>query len=220
MTILVVSLAASVRRNISFPAPRPFHPGTGKRRHDIIDQSPIRPSSCAGSARSAIISGSQLSPTCAKPSPANAAARPNPHRRPTARRCPAGSFFGGFRTPALGPRARLLAPGRHPKPFPLPTFPRVPSWEAFGRRTSYRAQIGHPGPASETLPDSRPTSRLCRAGTAMLRAQGTFVAARRIIELRTKRSSAPNRGQVGGWLTPIGRAAPSPLSGRRCRSPR
>jgi hypothetical protein len=29
----------------------------------------------------------------------------------------AGSFFGGFRTPALLPGVPL-APGRHPKPFP------------------------------------------------------------------------------------------------------
>jgi Putative transposase/Transposase zinc-binding domain len=71
----------------------------------------------AGKARSAVISGFQLSPISAKPSSANAAARPNPHRRPTARRSPAGSFFGGFRTPAPIPRP-LLAPGRHPKPYP------------------------------------------------------------------------------------------------------
>jgi hypothetical protein len=30
----------------------------------------------------------------------NAAAEPNPHRRPIAHRLPAGSFFGGFRAPA------------------------------------------------------------------------------------------------------------------------
>jgi transposase-like protein DUF772 len=40
------------------------------------------------------------------------------HRRPSAHRIPAGSFFGGFWTPALLP-GPLLAPGRHPKPFPL-----------------------------------------------------------------------------------------------------
>jgi hypothetical protein len=34
------------------------------------------------------------------PSPGNAAVEPNPHRRLTAHRLPAGSFFGGFRTPA------------------------------------------------------------------------------------------------------------------------
>jgi len=41
-----------------------------------------------------------------------------------------------------------------------------------------------------------------------------------IAELRTKRSSAPDRGQAGGGLTPTDRAAPWCLSGRRCRSPR
>ena len=49
--------------------------------------------------------------------PGNAAATPNPHRRPSPRRFPAGSFFGGFWTPAPL-LVRLLAPGRHPKPFP------------------------------------------------------------------------------------------------------
>jgi hypothetical protein len=83
---------------------------------DITDQSSIRPSATlAGPSpqSSAALSSHQF----AKPSPANAAARPNPHRRPAARRCPAGSFFGGFRTPAPTP-GRLLALSRHPKPYP------------------------------------------------------------------------------------------------------
>src|SRR5712671_2528999 len=50
--------------------------------------------------RIGIIGGFQLSAILRKPSPGNAAAEPNPHRRPTAHRLPAGSFFGGFRTPA------------------------------------------------------------------------------------------------------------------------
>jgi hypothetical protein len=40
-------------------------------------------------------------------------------------------------------------------PQPVTRPPRVPSWEAFGRRPQ-RAQIGHHGPASETLHQSRP----------------------------------------------------------------
>jgi hypothetical protein len=55
------------------------------------------------SGQSAIISGFHLSPISGKPSLAKAAATPNSHRRPTAYRCPAGSFFGGFRTPASIP---------------------------------------------------------------------------------------------------------------------
>ena len=51
------------------------------------------------SGQSAIISGFHLSPILGRPSLAKAAATQNPHR-PTAHRCPAGSFFGGFRTPA------------------------------------------------------------------------------------------------------------------------
>src|SRR3974390_1811913 len=70
------------------------------------------------SGQSAIISGFQLSVISGKSFPAKAAAPPNPHRRPTAHRFPAGSFFGGFRTPALL-AGRSLARGRHPKPFTI-----------------------------------------------------------------------------------------------------
>src|SRR5262249_24840456 len=51
-------------------------------------------------AQSVIISGFQLSAILRKTSPAKAADPPNPHRQPTAHRLPAGSFFGGFPTPA------------------------------------------------------------------------------------------------------------------------
>src|SRR5215472_6715161 len=53
--------------------------------------------------QSALISGFPLSAILGKPFPAKAADTPNPHRRPNAHRFPAGSFFGGFRTPALYP---------------------------------------------------------------------------------------------------------------------
>ena len=42
--------------------------------------------------------------------PRKAATPLNPHRRPTAHRFPAGSFFGGFRTPALYPVDRSPGP--------------------------------------------------------------------------------------------------------------
>jgi hypothetical protein len=42
----------------------------------------------------------------------------------------------------------------------------------------------------------------------VLNAQGRFVAARRIVELRTKRSSVPDGGQAGGWLMPADRGTP------------
>src|SRR6476619_443200 len=96
-------VATFLRRNFPVPAPRSCHSAIGKRRHDILDRYPIRPSATLARPSPQIISCSQLSPTCAKPSPNNAAARPIPHRRLTPRRCPARSFFGGFRTPALGP---------------------------------------------------------------------------------------------------------------------
>src|SRR5690242_20808633 len=45
------------------------------------------------------------------------AARATAQGRTSLHRFSAGSFFGGFRTPALLPGVPL-APGRHPKPFP------------------------------------------------------------------------------------------------------
>src|SRR6516162_11020969 len=51
------------------------------------------------SGQCAIISGFHLSPILGRPSLAKAAATQSPHR-PTAHRYPAGSFFGGFPTPA------------------------------------------------------------------------------------------------------------------------
>ena len=111
MTILVVSLqhpsagtSRSRRRTPFIPAPAsagttsPISPQSGPR---LQRQRPSPQSSAASSSQ----------PICAKPSPANAAARPNPHRRPTARRCPAGSFFGGFRTPASAPAHRSRRAG-------------------------------------------------------------------------------------------------------------
>ena len=58
----------------------------------------------------AVITGAQLSAIAAKPSTGTAAQTSNPHSRPGAHRLPAGSFFGGFRTPALGSAARVNDP--------------------------------------------------------------------------------------------------------------
>ena len=58
----------------------------------------------------AVITGAQLSAIAAKPSTATTAQTSNPHSRPGAHRLPAGSFFGGFRTPALGSAARVNDP--------------------------------------------------------------------------------------------------------------
>ena len=43
-------MAASIRRIISFPAPRRFHPGAGQRRPRLTDWSSITPSSTAAAA--------------------------------------------------------------------------------------------------------------------------------------------------------------------------
>ena len=66
-------VAASVRWNISFPAPRPFHPSACKRRHGITDQSSIRPSSTAAAASpqsSAAFSSKRSSENHPSPKPA------------------------------------------------------------------------------------------------------------------------------------------------------
>jgi hypothetical protein len=47
-------------------------------------------------------------------SPADTATPTNPHRRPSAHRLPAGSFFGGFRTPARRPYTGSTARARPP----------------------------------------------------------------------------------------------------------
>src|SRR5215471_17251781 len=64
--------------------------------------------------QSTVVTGFQLSAISPKSSHGKVAAAPNPHRRADPHRFPAGSFFGGFRTPAQLP-GPPLAPGRHPK---------------------------------------------------------------------------------------------------------
>src|SRR5580698_2697220 len=84
----------------------------------VLDQAGAHGSS----GQSAVKTGFAPSAIPIKPSPGKLAAAPNPHRRPSLHRFSAGSFFGGFRTPALLPGIPL-APGRHPKPFPIPDEP-------------------------------------------------------------------------------------------------
>jgi hypothetical protein len=57
---------------------------------------------------------------------------------------PAGSFFGGFPTPALLPR-QLLSPGRHPKPFPIAVAPAVqtPKFRPWGKSQSRLSSETH-----------------------------------------------------------------------------
>src|SRR5205823_7289295 len=65
---------------------------------------------CSGGDQFSIMDGSPPATTPPSPPLAEAAARSNPHRRQTARQRPAGSFLGGFRTPALhhGPASETL----------------------------------------------------------------------------------------------------------------
>ena len=86
---------------------------------------PNQPVEDDASRQFAIISGFQLSAILTKPSAGNAAAATNPHRRSSVYRFPAGSFFRGFRTPALY-RIDRSCSGRHPKPFRIPDLRREP----------------------------------------------------------------------------------------------
>src|SRR5260370_42351441 len=88
------------------------------------------------SGQSAVTIGFPLSAIPRKPSPGKLAAAPNPHRRPGPHRSPAGSFFGGFPTPALLP-GPPLALGRHPKPFPKPAVPRTSGTHGPGRHRPF-----------------------------------------------------------------------------------
>jgi hypothetical protein len=81
-------------------------------------------------------------------SPADADTPTNPHRRPSAHRLPAGSFFGGFRTPARRPYTGSTARAR-------------PASETLNdpARRPYTGSTARARPASETLNDSE---RICR----------------------------------------------------------
>jgi hypothetical protein len=117
--------AASVRWNISFPAPRPFHLGACKRRQQITDQSSIKPSSTAAAA----------SPQSSAAFSSQRSLENHPPPKPLPRQIPiAGQPLTAFprvrsseasrrRPPIPGPS---LAPGRHPKPFPRAAI--QPTW--------------------------------------------------------------------------------------------
>jgi hypothetical protein len=94
---------------------------------------PNQPVEYDASHQFAIISGFQLSAIFTKPSAGNAAAATNPHRRPSVHRFPAGSFFRGFRTPALY-RIDRSCSGRHPKPFRKPVIRTcfLRTWDNLG----------------------------------------------------------------------------------------
>src|SRR5216684_7175428 len=77
-------------------------PGSGPRRHDAR-QRLIAPLDRRGNDQiaTAIVGPTPTTPTSAAPT--QAATQPNPHRRQTDHPAPAGSFLGGFRTPAAAP---------------------------------------------------------------------------------------------------------------------
>src|SRR5207244_13236272 len=96
-----------------------------ERRHGRILSQAVK----CGSTRSTILSACRNPAILGRPPPAKAAATPNPHRRPTARRFPAGSFIGGFPTPAPCTRsiARAGAGIRNPSRFRTFAGPQSPT---------------------------------------------------------------------------------------------
>ena len=132
----------------------------------VLDQAGAHGSS----GQSAVKTGFAPSAIPIKPSPGKLAAAPNPHSRPSLHRFSAGSFFGGFRTPALLPGIPL-APGRHPKPFPIPDpVALAPNGEVrpFFRTFSPRHRMIQPHPEQcigrqlEKLPPFGPSAIIRR----------------------------------------------------------
>ena len=88
----------------SLPAPHRCRPGACKRRMRRRRSGQNHPVDRRRGDKLATAIVDPPPTTPASASPAKAAAPSNPHRRPTAHRLPAGSFLGGFRTPALSTR--------------------------------------------------------------------------------------------------------------------
>jgi hypothetical protein len=83
----------------------------------------------------------------AQPSPTKAAPTPNPHSRLGAHRLPAGSFIGGFRTPAPLPGSIAHAwPASETLPDSGPSLPR-PGTARLDPNRSLRRRAGCPIPA-------------------------------------------------------------------------
>ena len=95
----------------------------------------------------------------------------NPHRPQKVPSGPAGSFPGGFRTPALG-AARYVTTGRHPKPFTRPAHRGVPTSKSAQRpqadapnpkrSAASSGPRGNPGPCAERLVAAVRSSKVCR----------------------------------------------------------
>ena len=121
-----------------------------------------------------------LQPILGKPSPAKPAAPPNPHRRQTVHRFPAGSFFGGLSDAGSLP-GRPLVPGRHPKPFTESghrLYPVVEKISVFFLGTQERLSPRQPdigSPAEIDLHRARPSRITAVEG------DDRFLAGRRLL---------------------------------------
>ena len=127
MTFLLSPLAASVRRTFRSPGSRSFYTGAYEHRRRHHRQGPTRALESGSGRQFPIIGGFHISAEIPEtPFLAETAPPPNPHSPPSAHRLPAGSFIGGFPTPAPYPR-QPPTPGRHPKPYQFPPFAE-PRW--------------------------------------------------------------------------------------------
>jgi hypothetical protein len=111
------------------------------------------------SGHSAVITGPQLSAIFAKPSLTTAAPAPNPHRPPSAHRLPAGSFIGGFPTPAPLPRVDRSHRAGIRNPSREQTFERC-DYPCFDERHSYIPEKRGAGGAGDACAPRLPRPRL------------------------------------------------------------
>ena len=143
--VSIPAMAASVRRNISFPVLPPFHHGACKRRQSTTDQSSITPSSTAATPSPPPFSGLPLSAIPTKPSPGKLAAAPNPHRRPSPHPL-SRRFVLRWLSSAGLLTGTPLAPRRHPKPSPkaaLPVNPRAGHSDGIGSPADRQRRQAH-----------------------------------------------------------------------------
>ena len=114
--VSIPAMAASVRRNISFPVLPPFHHSACKRRQTTTDQSSIIPSSTAATLSPPPSAAFRSQRSQQNHPPANSLPRQIPIDGQVLTRCPAGSFFGGFRTPAFLPATARAGPASETLP--------------------------------------------------------------------------------------------------------
>ena len=146
----LVGTSRSRRRTPFIPAPAGHHRTLPNEHFPIhFPISPSKTTPATSSQSSAAFSSQQSSQ--------NAAAATNPHRRSSVHRFPAGSFFRGFRTPALY-RIDRSCSGRHRKPFSKPTNPPARSIVSSVPTADIR---GSPSPQTD-VSETQPIGQRCQ----------------------------------------------------------